>query len=638
MGGERRLALVVAVDRYDHAALHRLASPAADADALAEVLGDAELGGFEVEILHNPSSSEASERVEQTLADRQSTDLVLLHFSCHGLKDDSGELYLAATNTRPDLLGSTAIDAAWVNRVMQRSRAQRVVLLLDCCYGGAFERGVIARAAGGVDVGDQFRQRQLGEGRGRVVITASTAMEYAFEGARLAEGSPTPPSIFTGALVEGIRTGNADRDQDGHVALGELYDYVYDRVRDSTPNQTPSKWEFGLRGDLYVARNPHRRALATELLELTRHPMAAVRRASVQELAAILTDDEPARAAAARSALERLADDDSRQVSAAALAALAEPTATEPIPEPAAVAPPAPTAPEMKFPLIGDKSGSLLPDQPAPVPTSRPAEPTAAAKPGATEPAPVEPTAAAKPGATEPAPVEPTAAAKPSATEPAPVEPTAAAKPGATEPAPVEPTATAEPGAAEPAPKEPSPEESAPDQPRRLRQAVLIAAIITLIAATGIAIVWLGNRSTTPTTGARDYQGLLAMLPSSVRASCQEGPPDPNSSAAAGCEPGVYELWNSRTAMDNDQSTGFGGTCSSAPTLDHPAAEHLPSGVPAGRIACNFNKNGNGDGYYVVSWEVDDLLMTGTFLSGAGVDEAAYHELYDRALGVLEQM
>ena len=136
MGGERRLALVVAVDRYDHPALHRLASPAADAESLAEVLGDPALGGFEVEILHNPSSSAAAERVEQVLADRRSTDLVLLHFSCHGLKDESGELYLAATNTRPDLLGSTAIDAAWVNRTMQRSRAQRVVLLLDCCYGG----------------------------------------------------------------------------------------------------------------------------------------------------------------------------------------------------------------------------------------------------------------------------------------------------------------------------------------------------------------------------------------------------------------------------------------------------------------------------------------------------------------------
>src|SRR4051812_17573427 len=153
-GGDRhmadqRLALVVAVDRSAHPALPRLAAPAADADALAGVLGDPELGDFDVEVVHNPTSWETAERVESTLAERRATDLVLLHFSCHGLKDDSGELYLAATNTRPDLLGSTAVDAAWVNRTMQRSRAQRVVLLLDCCYGGGVGAGGGAPAAGG---------------------------------------------------------------------------------------------------------------------------------------------------------------------------------------------------------------------------------------------------------------------------------------------------------------------------------------------------------------------------------------------------------------------------------------------------------------------------------------------------------
>src|SRR4051794_14098911 len=100
MGGERRLALVVAIDRYDHPALHALAAPGADAAALAEVLGDPALGDFEVEVLHNLASSVIAERIEQVLAERHSTDLVLLHFSCHGLKDDSGELYLAAINTR----------------------------------------------------------------------------------------------------------------------------------------------------------------------------------------------------------------------------------------------------------------------------------------------------------------------------------------------------------------------------------------------------------------------------------------------------------------------------------------------------------------------------------------------------------
>ncbi len=408
---DRRLALVVAVDSYDHPALHRLAAPAADAAALADVLGDPDLGAFEVDILHNPTSWAASERVEGVLADRHSTDLVLLHFSCHGLKDDSGELYLAATNTRPDLLGSTAIDAAWVNRVMQRSRAQRVVLLLDCCYGGAFERGVVSRAGGAVDVGDQFRQRQLGEGRGRVVITASTAMEYAFEGTHLADGSGATPSIFTGALVEGIRTGDADRDQDGHVALSELYDYVYDRVREQTPNQSPSKWEFGLRGDLYVARNPHRRPpsrLAPELADLVRHPVAAARLAAVHELAALLTDHDETRAAEAREALQRLSDDDSRQVSAAAAEALAPPKVSPPAATEALASPPSPPEAAASPPtLAASEAAASLPPPAASEAAASPLSPS-----GAEAAASPPPPAGAEAAALPPAPAE--AAASPS--------------------------------------------------------------------------------------------------------------------------------------------------------------------------------------------------------------------------------
>lgn len=256
---DRRLALVVAVDRYDNPALRRLASPTADAAALVEVLGDPDLGGFHVEVLSNPTLGTTLRHVEDLFADRRPSDLVVLHFSCHGLKDASGELYLATTDTFPERLASTAIGAEWINRVMQRSRAQRIVLLLDCCYGGAFERGVIARAAADVDIGDQFHQSLLGEGRGRAVITASTAMEFAFEGSRLADGGPSRPSVFTGALVEGIRTGEADRNHDGYISLDELYDYVYDQVRAHSPHQTPSKWEFGVRGGLYIARNPRGR-------------------------------------------------------------------------------------------------------------------------------------------------------------------------------------------------------------------------------------------------------------------------------------------------------------------------------------------------------------------------------------------
>ncbi|CAN5864147.1 hypothetical protein BH20ACT6_BH20ACT6_05360 [soil metagenome] len=319
---DSRLALVVATDRYDDPTLHGLAAPAADADALVEVLGDPDRGGFDVDVLHNATSWVVAEHVETLLGDRHRSDLVLLHFSCHGLKDEAGELFLAASNTRPTLLASTAVDSSLVNRLMRRSRAQRIVLLLDCCYGGAFERGAVSRADDDVHVGDQFAQGSLGGGRGRVVITASSAMEYALEGADLTAGGRPAPSLFTGALVEGLRSGEADRDQDGQIGLDELYEYVYDRVQEQTPNQTPSRWVFGLQGDLFIARNPRRRILAaplsTDIQELAAHPTAGVRIGAVHELAGIAAGVDLSQAAGAAVLLRQLCNDDSRRVAQAA--------------------------------------------------------------------------------------------------------------------------------------------------------------------------------------------------------------------------------------------------------------------------------------------------------------------------------
>src|SRR5215217_6664907 len=221
---------------------------ASDGRALAGVLRDPGIGGFEVRTLLNEPAHEVNLAVEEFFDDRRPDDLLLLHFSCHGVKDEGGELYFAAANTKLRRLGATAVAAEFVNRRMSRSRSRRVVLLLDCCYAGAFERGMTARAGTGMAIEEHFG------GRGHAVITASSAMEYAFEGDVLADSRELEPSVFTSALVAGLETGEADRDQDGLVALDELYDYVYDRVRAVTPNQTPGKWTFGVQGELVIAR------------------------------------------------------------------------------------------------------------------------------------------------------------------------------------------------------------------------------------------------------------------------------------------------------------------------------------------------------------------------------------------------
>ncbi len=290
MAGVRK-ALIIANDVYEHDGLKHLLAPAADARALAGVLGDAQIGGFDVHVVRNEPAYVIEGQIEDLFSDSRSEDVLLLHFSCHGLKSESGELFFAARNTRPNRLGSTAVSADFVQRCMRTSRSRSIVLLLDCCYGGAFSQGVTVRAAGDVNVLDSFPGGRLGGGRGRAVITASSAMEYAFEGDRLADDHSRRPSVFTSALVEGLATGDADRDQDGWVSLNELYDYVFDRVREQNPHQTPSR-DVEMQGELYLARRsrPVTRPapLPPELQEVIDHPLAGIRVGAARELARLL--------------------------------------------------------------------------------------------------------------------------------------------------------------------------------------------------------------------------------------------------------------------------------------------------------------------------------------------------------------
>jgi|GEM_PF-5642955 len=249
----RREALIVAADRYEDPRLSALNAPAQDAEGLAHVLGDPNVGNFEVGVSLNEPDHIVRRKLSTFFSDRSRDDLLLLHVSCHGLKDEDGSLYFASSNTIIGHLEATAIPSEFVHRQMTKSRSRRIIFLIDCCFGGAFARGLVHRADTSIPIKEEF------QGHGRVVLTASSATQYAFEGHKR-EGN-AQPSIFTSAIIEGLATGEADRDLDSRVSVDELYDYVYDRVREVSPNQTPEKWAFKVAGGLYIARTPFRKAV-----------------------------------------------------------------------------------------------------------------------------------------------------------------------------------------------------------------------------------------------------------------------------------------------------------------------------------------------------------------------------------------
>jgi DNA-binding beta-propeller fold protein YncE len=244
-----RYALIVANDLYEDVTLRKLRAPARDAAALKRVLSDPLIGDFHADVFANEPEHLLRRRLHAFFDDRAPDDLLLLHISCHGLKDVGGELYFAARDTEVARLDATAVPAEYVVRQMNRTRCRQVVVLLDCCYSGAISR--VLRFRGGRDVAAPERL----VGRGRAVITASSAMEYAFEGNEVSEFGEERPSVFTRAVVTGLESGDADRDGDRRVSVSELYEYVSEHVRRTTPHQRPGMLSQ-LEGELYIAKAP----------------------------------------------------------------------------------------------------------------------------------------------------------------------------------------------------------------------------------------------------------------------------------------------------------------------------------------------------------------------------------------------
>ena len=228
-----KVALLIGVGNYEYPdAVKPLVSAPKDVAAMQRILLNPQMGEFcEVIPLIDPDPMQMQEAIETLYRDRAKDDLVLLFFSGHGIKDDSGKLYFSTRVTRKtpkgELVKSTAVPARFVQEIMGNSRSRRQVMILDCCFSGAFDPALNAKDDGSLDV-----QGQLGA-EGRVVLTSSSSTQYSFE----QQGSDL--SIYTRFLVEGIETGAADRDNDGKVSAQELHEYATQKVQETAPKMNP---------------------------------------------------------------------------------------------------------------------------------------------------------------------------------------------------------------------------------------------------------------------------------------------------------------------------------------------------------------------------------------------------------------
>lgn len=306
-----KFALVIANTEYQDASFAKLTAPGKDAEEFAQLLKNPEQAAFiDVQVLLNQSEAKTRRAIARFFSDRKPTDLLLLYFSGHGVRNEQGQLFLAANDTEINILEATGIPAEFITRAMDHSRSQRQLLILDCCNSGAFAHGSKSTSYVGKSMG--IATAFEGDGYGRVVLTATDATQYAWEGDKVI--GDTQKSVFTHFLIEGLK-GEADRDSDGRIHVDELYDYAYEEVVRRTPKQKPGKWSYKQHGDIILRENLKPRdvkpaPLPPALLELLSHSNSGVRQVGLQDLVSLLDGKHLGLSRAAEEKLREIAAND----------------------------------------------------------------------------------------------------------------------------------------------------------------------------------------------------------------------------------------------------------------------------------------------------------------------------------------
>jgi|GEM_PF-2866139 len=221
----RRFALLIGNTEFDSPEdFPKLHTPANDVQDFASSL--MRHGRFEiVDKLINESAENLKLAIEDFYINRAKRgDLTLLYYSGHGFRNKSGKFYLAAKNTQFNHSWTTGIEDDFIRQVLKNSGSRHHIIILDCCSSGAFIEG---RKSGA----EPLLFEKL-EGITTAILASSRASEYSFE----SEGRN---SLFTYQLMYGIRTGEADRNNDGCISVNELFDYAERKVRAKYDTQSP---------------------------------------------------------------------------------------------------------------------------------------------------------------------------------------------------------------------------------------------------------------------------------------------------------------------------------------------------------------------------------------------------------------
>jgi Caspase domain len=231
-------ALLIGVGKYSFAPRLDVPSTQQDAEALATMLADPDVCGYQAEHIQLLSAETATRDRVLDAFERLTTctgtdDTIIIFYSGHGDYTADGQYCLTMSDTDfipggPDT--ATVITESELLNALRALTSRRVLLLLNACHAGAFSPTLNGVLPTGQSLPEFTGSAILATGEGRAIITACRSDQVAFVG----HGSQT---IFGTALLRAFHGAPA---RDCALNIFELYLQLYEEVQDLIEHEIPA--------------------------------------------------------------------------------------------------------------------------------------------------------------------------------------------------------------------------------------------------------------------------------------------------------------------------------------------------------------------------------------------------------------
>ena len=232
-----RWAVIVGISKYKHSALD-LEYADRDAEKLYQLLLMPQGGHFQKEYICKLTNKDATKEnitraLRSFLKKPAREDLVIIYFACHGSPDPErpGNVYLLTHDSDPLDIAGTALPMGDIDRALTDTLlSEKVIILADTCHSAAIGSGIRSRAVTeNTTLINRYLQEISQARRGTALLTSAEANEVSFEDKKWGGGH----GVFTYYLLRGLE-GDADENNNGFVAVGELFEYVRENVKKAT--------------------------------------------------------------------------------------------------------------------------------------------------------------------------------------------------------------------------------------------------------------------------------------------------------------------------------------------------------------------------------------------------------------------